>query len=79
VKKGDYFKLVGSYEGVAWTGRRWERFECDACAKQQKIVARVPPLQGPMTPKASEALLGPVLHRHSIEIHRRWLETKNAK
>jgi hypothetical protein len=66
MKKGNYFKLVGSYEAVVWTGRRWERFECQRCVILSAIANNESPLQGSMTPKAAEALRGPVMHRHCL-------------
>jgi hypothetical protein len=72
VKTGDYFKLVGDYAGVVWNGRRWERFDCQRCVILQGI-AKGAPLQGNMTPKAQDAMLGPVFHRHDVELHAAWI------
>ena len=67
MKKGQYFKLVGDYRGVVWDGRRWVRFDCDACVRRWGIATER--LQGPMTDKANEAMKGPVTYRHVNGTH----------
>jgi hypothetical protein len=66
MKKGSYYKLVGDYAGVVWTGRQWERFDCQRCVILAGIANNEPSLQGPMTPKAEQAMKGPVHHRHFL-------------
>ena len=72
MKKGDYFKLVGDYAGVVWTGRSWERFDCVSCVLQQGIAKRA--IQGVMTPGAAKAFLGPVIHRHNLQVHKNFMQ-----
>lgn len=77
MKKGAYYKLVGSYEGVLWNGRRWQRFLCDGCVKQLGHAVGAP-LQGPWSEAAQTALLGPVAFRHDATTHRDFLDRCHA-
>lgn len=78
MKRGDYYKLVGDYAGAVWTGRRWERFDCQRCVILAGI-AKGAPLQGPPTPGAAAALRMPVVHRHDAARHGAWLLARNAR
>jgi hypothetical protein len=78
MKRGNYFKLVGGYEGVVWMGKRWERFDCQRCVILKGIAAGAP-LQGPMTKRAVEAMLGPVHHRHDVAAHAEWIRSRAAQ
>ena len=71
MKRGDYYKLVGDWAGAVWTGKRWERFDCEGCVRQSGLAKNR--RQGPMSDGAHQAMLGPVKHRHDIVTHRRYL------
>ena len=77
MKRGDYYKLYGDDAGVVWTGLSWSRFDCEGCARQMGIA--ITRLQGPMTPRAAEAMRGPVHHRHDINLHSKYIRQYGAK
>lgn len=73
MRTGEYFKMVGGYHGVVWRRGRWERFDCDGCMMAEGLVHPSDRKQGTLTPKAAEALRGPVFHRHNVKLHTEWL------
>lgn len=79
MKAGDYYKLVGSYEGVAWIAaeRRWARFQCECCARYMHIA--VNRKQGPFTELAWKAVHGPIEFHHDIEVHKAYIAEDRAK
>ena len=78
MKTGDYFKLVGGFDGVYWNGRRWVRFDCETCGREQGfLLSRI---QGPMTPKAGQVMqFGVVEHRHSAELHQQYIQKHSSR
>lgn len=77
MKTGDYFKLVGDFAGAVFIKGRWQRFDCESCVRQAGIAKER--LQGPMTDAANRAMLGPVMHRHDVELHKAYLSKSKVK
>ena len=77
MKKGDYYKLVGAFEGALWNGSKWERFECEACVRASGLVLNR--LQGSMSEGASKAMLGSVAYRHDRQLHQQYLTNARSK
>lgn len=71
MKIGQYYKLVGGHGGVVWVEKSWVRFDCEVCIRQLGIGKER--LQGPMSSKAGEALKGPVIYRHDIPTHNKYM------
>lgn len=68
MKAGAYYKQIGGFGAVVWTGRQWARAECYICA-QRLGVARTR-IDGPPPKKAMLAFLLPYAYRHDPDLHR---------
>ena len=69
-KNGQFIKVVGGDFGVYFKSGKPIRFECIGCMYAEGILKPTDRIQG-FLPQGFNMM--PVMHRHDIAIHKKWL------